>query len=166
MVFEEDIMATTLDTETKAGAAVSPMLIGGDWVNSAQGGTIEVRNPANHDLIATVPRGGTRGVDRAVAAAATAFESWKLGAAAARRRAPAARRPQRAHGLRRGLRRRPGRASARAQDLLHRLDRSGPHRDARGGREDRAGVAGAGRQEPVDCIFRQRRRRYRLGLHR
>ena len=66
MVFEEDIMATTLDTETKAGAAVSPMLIGGDWVNSAQGGTIEVRNPANHDLIATVPRGGTRGVDRAV----------------------------------------------------------------------------------------------------
>ncbi|HEX7073456.1 MAG TPA: aldehyde dehydrogenase family protein [Hyphomicrobiaceae bacterium] len=52
------------------------MLIDGEWTDSAGGGEIVVESPGNRKPIASVPRGGAEDVDRAVAAAAKAFESW------------------------------------------------------------------------------------------
>ena len=74
-------MATTIDERPTAAKPRSLMLVGGEWVDSLGGGTIEVRNPANHQLIAEVPRATAADVDRAVRAAADAFERWKRVAA-------------------------------------------------------------------------------------
>jgi 1-pyrroline dehydrogenase len=51
--------------------------IGGQWVDSASGKTLDVVNPANGQVIAKVPASGKEDVDRAVEAAATAFETWQ-----------------------------------------------------------------------------------------
>jgi 1-pyrroline dehydrogenase len=51
--------------------------INGQWVDSASGKTLAVENPANGKVIANVPASDTEDVDRAVEAAATAFEAWK-----------------------------------------------------------------------------------------
>jgi 1-pyrroline dehydrogenase len=50
--------------------------IGGAWVDSAAGETLEVQNPANGRVIAKVPASGPEDVDRAVSAAAAAFPGW------------------------------------------------------------------------------------------
>jgi 1-pyrroline dehydrogenase len=50
--------------------------IGGEWVDSASGETLDVENPANGKVIAAVQMSGAEDVDRAADAAATAFESW------------------------------------------------------------------------------------------
>lgn len=50
------------------------MLIDGRWVDAASGETFETINPANGDVLATLPKGGKEDVDRAVAAARRAFE--------------------------------------------------------------------------------------------
>jgi acyl-CoA reductase-like NAD-dependent aldehyde dehydrogenase len=66
------------------------MLIGGDSVPAADGQTFEVIEPANGGLLATVPLGGREDVERAVAAARTAFDApvgWSSWAASARGRA-------------------------------------------------------------------------------
>jgi betaine-aldehyde dehydrogenase len=55
---------------------VTGMLIGGRWQDAAEGGTIDVENPANRTVIGSVPRGTGRDVDAAVAAAGRAFETW------------------------------------------------------------------------------------------
>jgi len=52
------------------------MLIGGEWVDSANGETIAVENPGNRTTLGHVPRGDGEDVERAVAAAASAFKSW------------------------------------------------------------------------------------------
>ena len=49
------------------------MFIGGKSVTTAE--TIDVRNPANGEVVATVPRGDSIHVDQAVASALAAFES-------------------------------------------------------------------------------------------
>src|SRR5579872_4452240 len=49
------------------------MLIGGRWVDAISGNTLETRNPATGELLATVPRTGARDIDAAVQAAADAF---------------------------------------------------------------------------------------------
>ena len=55
------------------------MLVDGEWVGSAGGQFFTVENPARRgDVIAEVPRAGAEDVDRAVQAAARAFESWRL----------------------------------------------------------------------------------------
>ncbi|MGN6188530.1 MAG: aldehyde dehydrogenase family protein [Conexibacter sp.] len=58
-----------------------PLVIGGRREEAASGRTIETRNPATGELIATVPEGGAPDVDRAVAAARAAlageWASWK-----------------------------------------------------------------------------------------
>ena len=51
--------------------------IGGEWVDSASGRRLDVVNPANGKVIASVPASDTEDVDRAVNAAATAFETWQ-----------------------------------------------------------------------------------------
>ena len=52
------------------------IFVDGKWLESAGTGTITVVNPATEEPIATVPRGDVADVDRAVQAAARAFETW------------------------------------------------------------------------------------------
>ncbi|MEU7305772.1 aldehyde dehydrogenase family protein [Streptomyces sp. NPDC007206] len=52
------------------------VLINGEWVPSAGVGVIEVENPVTEEVIATVPGGDARDVDRAAEAAASAFDGW------------------------------------------------------------------------------------------
>jgi 1-pyrroline dehydrogenase len=51
--------------------------IGGEFVDSASGETLDVINPARDKVIAKVPASGAEDVDRAAGAAAKAFESWR-----------------------------------------------------------------------------------------
>jgi betaine-aldehyde dehydrogenase len=51
------------------------MFIGGEWVQAAQGGTLDVWCPPTGELIATLPSGGPDDVDAAVRAASHAFSS-------------------------------------------------------------------------------------------
>ena len=51
--------------------------IGGEWVDSAGGETMEVINPATGDTIAEVPRATADDVDRAVQAAKKALVEWR-----------------------------------------------------------------------------------------
>jgi 1-pyrroline dehydrogenase len=51
-------------------------LIGGEWVDSAGGETMEVLNPATGETIAEVPRASAEDVDRAVQAAKKALPEW------------------------------------------------------------------------------------------
>ena len=54
------------------------MLIGGEWVDAADGRTFDVETPAKRgSVIAQVPRAGAADVDRAVKAAAAAFPGWR-----------------------------------------------------------------------------------------
>lgn len=55
------------------------MYINGEWVPSSNETIIEVKNPANGEKIAEIPRGTKEDVDRAVQAASTAFrgEDWR-----------------------------------------------------------------------------------------
>lgn len=70
---------TTKPAPAAQGAARrAAMLIDGEWVDSADGRTFAVEGPAKRgSVIAEVPRGGADDVDRAVRAAAKAFESWR-----------------------------------------------------------------------------------------
>ena len=54
-----------------------PMLIGGDWVPSESGRWIGVESPRDRSQICRVPQGSSLDVDRAVAAAKTAFRTWR-----------------------------------------------------------------------------------------
>ena len=51
--------------------------IGGEWVDSASGETLDVENPADGTVIAQVQASNAEDVDRAANAAATAFETWQ-----------------------------------------------------------------------------------------
>src|SRR4030095_14743029 len=54
-------------------------LIGGRWVNAASGKTFEDRNPAHRDeVVGVFPSSGAEDVEQAYAAAAKAYESWRL----------------------------------------------------------------------------------------
>ncbi len=53
--------------------------INGEWVAAKNNSTIENRNPANTDeIIGVFPQSGPEDVDAAVAAAKSAFKSWRL----------------------------------------------------------------------------------------
>src|SRR3989440_5262112 len=54
------------------------LYIGGEWVEPATDKTIEVVNPATEEVIGRVPEGAPQDVDRAVAAAREAFETWSV----------------------------------------------------------------------------------------
>jgi aldehyde dehydrogenase (NAD+) len=53
-------------------------LIGGEWVEAAGGETFESASPTTGETIGVFPKSGAEDVDRAVAAAKTAFEDWRL----------------------------------------------------------------------------------------
>ncbi len=50
--------------------------IGGEWVDSASGETLDVENPADGKVIAKVQASSAEDVDRAANAATSAFETW------------------------------------------------------------------------------------------
>src|SRR5205823_12869450 len=52
--------------------------IGGEWVDAASGETFESRSPADGEVIGVFPTSGAEDVDRAVEAAKTAYEDWRL----------------------------------------------------------------------------------------
>ena len=75
--------------QTASGISALKMVIGGQAVDAADGGTFEIVNPATGGVIATAPLGGKADVDRAVDAAQRAFEDpkgWSTWAASKRGR--------------------------------------------------------------------------------
>jgi 1-pyrroline dehydrogenase len=52
--------------------------IGGEWVESSSGETMEVLNPATGEAVAEVPRGSVEDVERAVEAAKKAWAEWRF----------------------------------------------------------------------------------------
>src|ERR671931_2663851 len=52
--------------------------VGGEWVDAVGGETFESVSPATGDKLGTFPKSSAEDVDRAVAAAKTAFEDWRL----------------------------------------------------------------------------------------
>jgi len=52
--------------------------INGSWVPAKSGETLDSTNPANGNVVGTVPRSGKADVDVAVQAARQAFERWRL----------------------------------------------------------------------------------------
>jgi 1-pyrroline dehydrogenase len=64
-------------TDTLERVQTFQQLIGGEFVDAADGRTADVINPADDQVIAKVPASAAEDVDRAVDAAETAFESWK-----------------------------------------------------------------------------------------
>jgi aldehyde dehydrogenase (NAD+) len=52
------------------------LFVGGEWVDPAGDGTIDVVNPSTEEVIGRIPRGTPEDVDRAAKAARAAFESW------------------------------------------------------------------------------------------
>ena len=55
---------------------MAQMTINGELADASTGKTIEVRNPANGEVVGTIPRGSPADVDAAVEAAAKAFPAW------------------------------------------------------------------------------------------
>src|ERR1044071_9769100 len=55
---------------------MAKMFIAGESVDSIAGETYEVRNPANGDVVDTVPKGDAEDARRAIDAAEAAFEEW------------------------------------------------------------------------------------------
>ena len=53
------------------------MFVGGEFVDSTSGETMEVLNPATGEVIAEVPKGTAEDVDRAVDAAKKAWGEWQ-----------------------------------------------------------------------------------------
>ena len=53
------------------------LYIGGEWHDSIDGGTFETVNPSNLEKLGDVPEASDKDVDRAVAAANSAFEEWR-----------------------------------------------------------------------------------------
>ena len=64
-------------TETLERTKTYQQFIGGGFVDAADGRTADVINPANDQVIASVPASSQEDVDRAVDAAEKAFEEWK-----------------------------------------------------------------------------------------
>jgi succinate-semialdehyde dehydrogenase/glutarate-semialdehyde dehydrogenase len=52
------------------------MIINGERVGAASGATMEVRNPANGQVVDSVPKADASDTQRAIEAAAAAFQSW------------------------------------------------------------------------------------------
>jgi aldehyde dehydrogenase (NAD+) len=60
------------------GAKTFQNYIAGEWVDAASGETFESTSPANGDTIGVFPRSSADDVQRAVAAAKSAYEDWRL----------------------------------------------------------------------------------------
>ena len=68
-------------TQTSAPTYTSEpvkLFINGEWLDSKTGKTFPTYNPATGELLANLVEGGPEDVERAVAAARKAFDSWRL----------------------------------------------------------------------------------------
>jgi succinate-semialdehyde dehydrogenase/glutarate-semialdehyde dehydrogenase len=80
--FPEDTMAV-VKLSPKSAKLEDPSLlrteayINGEWVQAADGGVIEVTNPADNSLLGTIPKLDTATVRRAIDAANAAWPSWR-----------------------------------------------------------------------------------------
>ncbi len=63
------------------------LYIGGEWVEPAGSGTIDVINPSTEEVVGRVPEGTPEDAARAVKAARDAFDSWSTHHAPRARRA-------------------------------------------------------------------------------
>src|SRR5260221_13907536 len=63
-------------TDTLERVKTYQQFIGGSFVDSASGETLEVVNPTNDQVIARVPKSAAEDVDRADQAADAAFPAW------------------------------------------------------------------------------------------
>ena len=63
-------------TESSGARRITDVYIDGEWTPSTGDATVEVVNPTTGKVIARVPAGTVEDVDRAVAAARSAFASW------------------------------------------------------------------------------------------
>ena len=54
------------------------LYINGSWIVAESDRVIKVENPETHAIIACVPRSGDADVNKAVAAAKAAFETWQF----------------------------------------------------------------------------------------
>src|SRR5690349_16801324 len=61
--------------------------VGGDWVEAQDGGVADLVDPCTGEVFGTAPVSGPADVDRAMRAAASAFESWRDSTPAERQRA-------------------------------------------------------------------------------
>jgi len=69
---------TAAVTDNGSRPALDPgMLVGGEWVDAANGEWIDVESPRDKTICGRVPRGNKADVDRAVAAARKAFPAWR-----------------------------------------------------------------------------------------
>src|SRR5215510_186384 len=62
---------------TVQAARDEQLLIGGEWVDASGGARFDVTNPANGDVVGTVPNGTVEDVKRAIDAADAALEEWR-----------------------------------------------------------------------------------------
>ncbi len=69
--------ATPKESTKRVALPRTLMLIDGAWVESTNAEFLRVENPASRQAIGEVPRAREEDVDRAVQAAARAFETWK-----------------------------------------------------------------------------------------
>ena len=78
----QGVTLTSDFTERRSAVSVSvtehKQFIGGEWVESSSGETMEVLNPATGEVIAEVPRATAEDVARAVEAAKSAWATWQL----------------------------------------------------------------------------------------
>ena len=74
-------MAVEAGTQAQLGHGGEPIVrdklfIGGEWVDPSGSGSIEVVDSTTEEVMGTVPEGTSEDIDRAVAAAREAFETW------------------------------------------------------------------------------------------
>ena len=62
---------------TVQAARDEQLLIGGEWGDATSGARFDVTNPANGEVVGTVPNGTVDDVQRAIDAAAAALEEWR-----------------------------------------------------------------------------------------
>lgn len=73
-------MSTVFPVDPAAPIKRRQLLIGGEWCEAADGASFDVYNPATGDVLCSVAEAGPEDIDRAVAAARTAFEQgpWRI----------------------------------------------------------------------------------------
>ena len=69
-------MSTTVD-RTQAGVRVLDNFIGGQWVPSLSGQTLDVTNPATGEVLCRVPLSSKADLEAAVTAARAALPAWR-----------------------------------------------------------------------------------------
>jgi acyl-CoA reductase-like NAD-dependent aldehyde dehydrogenase len=69
-------MTEVASPKTTGAITRDRLYIGGEWVDPAGSGSLDVVNSATEEVIGTIPEGTPEDADRAVAAARAAFDGW------------------------------------------------------------------------------------------